>query len=177
MTANKNEPAVSWKNLAPVLVVIGVIFLIIRFTTPAPPPPSDDGEYTFQPEPRRSKIDLGASSGALSGQPGASPVPALGTGRCQDLQDFANHEYAKRYQQGKVADLMIFRGFEGAAMSITGASTLSCSGGEFLRKGRDSTRHCKNAVLTYDTEKNVLSYNLQYAYLERGLNPDCTVTR
>lgn len=174
MMANKTDQSVSWKNLVPALGGVSLIFLILRLATPAPPSASDDGDYTFQPEPRRPKINLGASSGLLTGQPLAFPAPSLETGSCESLQQFANYEYAKRHRQGKVADLMTFSGFAGAEVFVTGSSTLNCSGGEFLRKGKSGSRACKNVILSYDTASNTLSYNVQYIYLERGLQPECS---
>jgi hypothetical protein len=174
---DKPEQAVSWKNLAPVLGCALLVFVILRMATPAPPPPSEDGEYTFQPQPRRPKIDLGASSGILSGRGVIAPPPSLETGSCDSLQQFANFEYAKRYREGKVNDLMIFSGFNTANVFISNGNTLNCSGGEFLRKGRDGERQCRNVILSYDTGSNTLSYNIQYVYLERGLQPDCSSSR
>jgi hypothetical protein len=176
MMVNKTNPSVSWKNLAPALGGVSLIFLLLRLATPAPPPANHDGDYTFQPEPRRPKIDLGASSGMLLGQPLAAPSPSLETGSCTSLQEFANFEYAKRHRQGKVADLLSFSGFAGADVFVTGSSTLNCSGGAFLRKGKSGSRACKNVILSYDTASNTLTYNIQYVYLERGLQPECTVS-
>ncbi len=174
---DKPEQTVSWKNLAPVLGGALLIFVLLRIATPTPPPPSQDGEYTFQPEPRRPKLDLGASSGVLQGQGGNAPAPALESGSCASLQQFANFEYAKRYREGKVNDLITFSGFDAADVFVSGGNTLNCSGGEFLRKGREGDRSCRNVILSYDTVSNTLSYNIQYVYLERGLQPECSASR
>ena len=171
---HKADPAVSWKNLLPLLGGAGLAFLIIRLFLPSVPPSSDDGEYTFQPELRRPKFNLGVSNGALGGLQSAAPVPSLETASCKTLQEFANYEYDKRYRKGKVADLMTFSGFDGADVFVTGRGTLNCSGGEFLRTGKRGKNTCKNIILSYDTATNTLSYNIQYLYLERGLQPECT---
>jgi hypothetical protein len=173
----KPEQTVSWKNLAPVLGGALLIFVVLRMATPAPPPPSQDGEYTFQPEPRRPKLDLGASSGVLGGQASTAPAPSLETGSCVSLQQFANFEYAKRFREGKLNDLMSFHGFEAADVFVSNGNTLNCSGGEFLRKGPGGQRVCRNVILSYDTGSNTLSYNIQYVYLERGLQPECSTSR
>jgi hypothetical protein len=174
---DKPEQAVSWKNLAPVLAGALLIFVVLRMSTPSPPAPSQDGEYTFQPEPRRPKLDLGASSGVLDGRGTSAPPPSLEAGTCASLQQFANFEYAKRYREAKVNDLMTFSGFDAADVFVSDGNTLNCSGGEFLRKGRDGERQCRNVILSYDTASNTLSYNIQYVYLERGLQPECTASR
>jgi hypothetical protein len=173
---DKHEQAVSWKNLAPVLGGALLIFVILRMSTPSPPPPSPDGEYTFQPEPRRPRLDLGASSGVLDGRGGSAPPPSLEAGSCASLQQFANFEYAKRYREGKVNDLMSFSGFDAADVFVSDGNILNCSGGEFLRKGPGGERLCRNVILSYDTGTNTLSYNIQYVYLERGLQPECTAS-
>jgi hypothetical protein len=174
---DKPEQSVSLKNLAPVLGGALVIFVILRMATPSPPPPSQDGEYTFQPEPRRPKLDLGVSSGALDGRGSSALAPSLEAGSCASLQQFANFEYAKRYREGKVNDLITFSGFDAGDVFLSNGNTLNCSGGEFLRKGRDGERLCRNVILSYDTGSNTLSYNIQYVYLERGLQPECTASR
>ncbi len=110
----------------------------------------------------------------MGGQSGNAPPPSLERGSCASLQEFANFEYAKRHREGKLSDLMTFRGFSEADVSVSAGNILNCSGGEFLRKGSTGERLCKNVILSYDTRTNTLSYTIRYNYLERGLQPECT---
>jgi hypothetical protein len=175
MKEEKPTQAVSWTNLAPVIGGVLLLFLILKLSTPSAPPPSEDGEYTFQPEPRPAPANLGASSGLLSQSPGSTPATATEAASCASLQQFANNEYAKRYRNGKLKDLMVFRGFEPGRPSFSAGDQLSCFGGEFIRKGSSGNILCKNVILTYNIKTNTLSYNMQYAYLERGLQPECSI--
>jgi hypothetical protein len=176
MTAEKrNQGKGSW-------VVVGtlaggaLLFLVLRLLTPQVPDAGGQEDYTFQPEPRRPPVNLQKSSGALGNQ-GSVAAPSVQSSSCESLQQFANYEYERRYQQGKLSELMIFSGFERAEMFITANDTLNCTGGEFVRQGKSGERRCKNVILSYDTGSNTLAYNIQYVYLERGLQPECRSSR
>lgn len=172
MTAEKrNQGKTSWV-LVGSLAGGALLFLVLRMLTPQVPDGGSPEDYTFQPEPRRPPVNLQKSSGALVGQASA-PAASVQAGSCQSLQQFANYEYERRYRQGKLSELMIFSGFEQAEGYITDEKTLNCAGGEFLRKGRSGERRCKNVILSYNTGTNILTYNIQYVYLERGLQPEC----
>ena len=172
MTAEKEgQKKPSW--IAVTALAGGVlVFLIVRLTSPsAPPAPTE--EYTFQPEPRRPAINLQESGGGLSGRSGGPPAPSAQTPSCNTLQDFANFEYEKRHREGKVSELMVFQGFEREEVSISDKGTLNCSGGSFVRRGKNGSLTCNNVILSYNTLSNTLTYNIQYVYLARGLQPQC----
>jgi hypothetical protein len=176
MTAEKrNQGKPSW-GLVGILGSAALLFLVLRLLTPKAPDAGGPEEYTFQPEPRRPSVNLQRSSGALTGQ-GSAPAPSFQANSCASLQQFANYEYERRYQQGKLSELMSFSGFEQTEMFITDQDTLNCAGGEFLRKGKSGDRSCRNVILSYDTGSNTLAYNIQYVYLERGLQPECASSR
>lgn len=176
MTAEKrgqNKP-----TLIAVTALAGgaLVFLIARLMSP-PPPPAPTEEYTFPPEPRRAPINLQESSGGLSGRSGAAPAPSTQTPNCNTLQDFANFEYEKRHREGKVSELIVFQGFEREEAKISDKGTLNCSGGSFVRRGKNGSLTCKNVILSYNTLSNTLTYNIQYVYLARGLQPQCSDDR
>jgi hypothetical protein len=139
-------------------------------------------DYTFQPAPRQSSaearrpsIDLGASSGSLERARSSAPVPTAQAASCASLQQFANYEYARRYRDGKLAELLSFSGFEGQQVSTSAEGLLTCSGGEYTkRRGTSGSRNCRNVIISYDTSSNTLSYNVQYRYLETGLVAQCS---
>lgn len=172
MTAEKRNQGKSSWVLVSTLAGGALLFFVLRLLTPQAPDAGGPEDYTFQPEPRRPPVNLQKSSGALGGQ-GSAPAPSLQASSCESLQQFANYEYERRYKQGKLSELMSFSGFEKAEMFITDEDTLNCAGGAFLRKGKNSERRCKNVILSYDTGSNTLAYNIQYVYLERGLQPEC----
>lgn len=177
MTAEKrDQKKPSW--IVVTAIAGGVLALIVmRLTSPSAPPPAPQEEYTFQPEPRRPPINLQQSSGGLSSRSAMAPVPSLQSANCKTLQDFANYEYEKRFREGKVSDLMVFSGFEQQEVSITKNDILTCSGGSFLRRGKNGSLTCDNAILSYDSRSNTLTYNLLYAYVARGLQPQCSDDR
>jgi hypothetical protein len=151
---------------------------VLRLLTPQVPEPGGTEDYTFQPEPRRAPVNLQQSSGALgSRSQGNAPAPSMQANSCRSLQQFANYEYERRYRQGKLSELMRFSGFEQAEIFITDGNKLNCAGGEFRRQGKGSERRCRNVILSYDTVTNTLTYNMQYVYLERGLQPECMSSR
>ena len=176
MTAEKRSQGKASWGLVGVVGAAALLFLVLRWLTPQAPESGGPEDYTFQPEPRRPPVNLQKSSGALTGQ-GSAPAPSFQSSSCASLQQFANYEYERRYQQGKLSELMSFSGFEKAEMFITDQDTVYCAGGEFLRKGKSGERRCKNVILSYDTGSNTLAYNIQYVYLERGLQPECASSR
>ena len=160
MTAEKRgQKKPSW-IVVTALAGGALVFLVVRLTSPsAPPAPTE--EYTFQPEPRRPAINLQESSGGLSGRSGGPPAPSAQTPSCNTLQDFANFE------------LIVFQGFEREEVSISDKGTLNCSGGSFVRRGKNGSLTCNNVILSYNTLSNTLTYNIQYVYLAHGLQPQC----
>jgi hypothetical protein len=177
MTAEKrDQKKPSW--IVVTAVAGGVLALVVlRLTSPSTPPPAPEEEYTFQPEPRRPPINLQQSSGGLSSRSAAAPVPSPQTANCNTLQDFANYEYEKRFRDGKVSELMVFSGFEQQEVSVSKTDTLNCSGGSFTRRGKNGSLTCDNVILSYDSRSNTLTYNLQYVYVARGLQPQCSDER
>jgi hypothetical protein len=147
--------------------------LLSRLLSPQAPQNPQQDEYTFQPEPRRAKIDLGGSSGALNGTGTGAAAPSQDSTSCASLQQFANYEYGKRFREGKLSEQISFSNFESADVFLSDGGTLNCAGGEYVRKGKSNQRSCKNVILSYDTRTNTLTYNVQYVYLERGLQPQC----
>lgn len=174
MTAEKRgQKKPSW-IVVTALAGGAVTFLVLRLTSPSLPPAAPSEEYTFQPEPRRTPINLQESSGGLSNRSGAAS-PASESANCDTLQQFANFEYEKRHRDGKVSELMIFRGFERQEISASDKGLLSCSGGSFERRGKGGTSlTCNNVILSYNSRTNTLTYNIQYVYLARGLQPQCS---
>lgn len=173
MTAEKRgQKKPSW-ILVTALAGGALIFVVLRLTSPSVPPPSSD-EYTFQPEPRRVPINLQESSGGLSSRSGAPASPSAESASCDTLQQFANFEYEKRHREGKASELMVFRGFERQEVSVSDKGTLNCSGGSFERRGKDGSLTCNNVILSYNSRTNTLTYNIQYVYLARGLQPQCS---
>lgn len=178
--ANKRIPA---KIKIP-LVLGGVVLafaLVQKLTSPGVPPPEGMDDYTFQPEPRqtieqprRPTIDLGASSGALGSASSSAPAPSGRAASCASLQRFANYEYGRRFRNGKLTDLLSFSGFEAMQPSVSESGVITCSGGDYIRRGSKAERRCKNVIITYDTRSNTLSHNVQYRYLESGLVAQCS---
>lgn len=177
MTAEKRgQKKPSW--IVVTAVVGGAIaFLALRLTSPSAPPSNPSEEYTFQPEPRRVPINLQQSSGSLSGRSGGAAAPSAESANCDTLQQFANFEYEKRHREGKASDLMVFRDFEQQDITVAADGTLTCSGGAFERRGKEVTRTCNNVNLSYNSRTNTLTYNIQYIYLARGLQPQCSEER
>ncbi|MFM7360785.1 MAG: hypothetical protein ACKO25_02980 [Cyanobium sp.] len=158
-----------------------LILLVQKLTAPDVAPSDGMNDYTFQPEPRmpmsdpsKPRFDLGASSGALGPSSAPPAVPAAQAASCASLQQFANYEYARRYRDGKVADLLRFSGFEDLQPTNGGDGVITCSGGEYIQKGQKGMRSCRNVVITYNTKTNTLSYNIQCRYLESGLVAQCS---
>lgn len=177
MTAEKRgQKKPSW-IVVTALVGGAVAFLALRLTSPSVPPPTTGDDYTFQPEPRRVPINLQESSGGLSSRSGGAAPPAAESANCDTLQQFANFEYEKRHREGKVSDLMVFRDFERQDVTVASDGTLTCSGGAFERRGKEVTRTCNNVILSYNSRTNTLTYNIQYVYLARGLQPQCSEAR
>ena len=174
MTAEKRDPKNPSRILVAALAGGVLVFLIARLTIPSAPPAGPTEEYTFQPEPRRAPINLQESSGGLSGRGSGGSAPSGQAASCANLQEFANYEYEKRYRSGKVSELMVFRGFERLEASLDKGETISCSGGSFVRRGNKGSLTCDNVILNYNTRTNTLSYNIQYVYLARGLQPQCS---
>ena len=168
------------QSFAPLAVLVAalaggvLVFLFVRLTSPSTPKPEAAEEYTFQPEPRRAPINLQESSGGLSGRGGAGTTPSAQTASCASLQDFANQEYEKRQRSGKVSDLIVFKGFERLEANLNNADVVSCSGGSMERRSDQGSLTCENVILNYNTRTNTLSYNIQYVYLARGLQPECS---
>jgi hypothetical protein len=167
-----------------VAMLAGSVFLILlvqKFTAPSVTPSDGLNEYTFQPEPRlpqsdpsKPKFDLGVSSGSLAPYSAAPAVPVAQAASCASLQQFANYEYARRYRDGKVSDLLRFSGFEVLQPTSGEDGVITCSGGESMQRGPQGKRNCRNAVIIYNTNTNTLSYNIQYRYLESGLVAQCS---
>jgi hypothetical protein len=165
-------------------LLAGGLFLILvvqKLTAPSVKPSDGMNEYTFQPEPRlpipipsQPKFDLGVSSGSLGPSSAAPAVPAAQAASCASLQQFANYEYARRFRDGKISDLLSFSGFEALQPSRGDDGVITCSGGESMQKGPQGKRNCRNAVIIYNAKTNTLSYNIQYRYLEGGLAPQCS---
>lgn len=190
LSTSRNQQSAKQKNDRTwlfVLLAVGAffMFLIQRCTTSGPPPSDVMNEYTFQPEPRQPAveprkpiIDLGLSSGALPGSTTSAPVPTPEAASCASLQQFANYEYARRFRDGKLAELLSFSGFENQQVFSSAEGLLTCSGGSYIRRGASVERRCNNVVISYDTKSNTLTHNVQYRFLERGLVAQCSeVTR
>lgn len=174
MTAEKRgQKKPSWMVVT-ALAGGAIVFLVLRLTSPSPPPVAPTEEYTFQPEPRRAPINLQESSGGLSNRSGSAGGPASQSANCDTLQQFANAEYEKRHRDGKVSELMIFRDFERKEINVSDQGTFSCSGGSFERRGKSGSLSCNNVILSYNSRTNTLTYNIQYVYLARGLAPQCS---
>jgi hypothetical protein len=186
LSANRNEQSAKQqidRTWLFVLLAVGAffLFLIQRCTTSRTPPLDARNQYTFQPEPRQPSteprppsINLGLSSGALPNAATIAPLPTPQVASCASLQQFANFEYARRFRDGKLAELLSFSGFENQQVSISGEGLLTCRGGSYIRRGANVERRCNNVVISYDTKSNTLSHNVQYRFLERGLVAECS---